>query len=80
MYAQDDEATAQLDPSFHLALSVAEWVRMTTMGEAIPTAIMPDSLSRASIFEVLRMDPRYPPAGMTELKSGEDRRERSIQE
>jgi hypothetical protein len=53
---------------------------MTTMGEAIPTAIMPDSLSRASILEVLRMDPRYPPAGMTELKSGEDRRERSIQE
>jgi hypothetical protein len=38
------------------------------MGEAIPTAVMPDSLYRASILAVFRIHPRYPLAGM--MKQG----------
>jgi len=33
--------------------------------ESIPNGVMPEIGKQASIFEVLQMDPRLPPAGMT---------------
>ena len=37
IYAQVDDATARLDPSFHLCLSLVEWLRITMVPWTSPT-------------------------------------------